>query len=110
MTIKEFWTKENLENIKSRIAYFCSLLNLREDVEKHSFDLIDKVFEKNIYSPTKNQKSFDGIVAGVVYISAICCGDRRVQREIAEVVGISSVTLYKRYKEIAENTDIEIIL
>ena len=37
-------------------------------------------------------------------------GERRTQREVAEVAGVTEVTIRNRYKELAEKLDIEIIL
>ncbi|MCX6667794.1 MAG: transcription initiation factor IIB, partial [Euryarchaeota archaeon] len=38
------------------------------------------------------------------------CGERRTQREVAEVAGVTEVTIRNRYKELAEKLDIGIIL
>ncbi|HJK62054.1 MAG TPA: transcription initiation factor IIB, partial [Methanocorpusculum sp.] len=37
-------------------------------------------------------------------------GERRTQREVADVAGVTEVTIRNRYKELAEQLDIEIIL
>ncbi|MDI3503009.1 MAG: transcription initiation factor, partial [Archaeoglobi archaeon] len=51
-----------------------------------------------------------GVAAAAIYISSVLCGERRTQREVAEVAGITEVTIRNRYKELAEKLDIEIIL
>ncbi len=50
------------------------------------------------------------IAAAAIYISSILGGERRTQREVAEVAGVTEVTIRDRYKELAEKLDIEIIL
>ena len=50
------------------------------------------------------------IAAAAIYIASILCGDRRTQREVADVAGVTEVTIRNRYKELAEELDIEIIL
>jgi len=45
-----------------------------------------------------------------LYISSILCGERRTQREVADVAGVTEVTIRNRYKELAEKLDIDIIL
>jgi transcription initiation factor TFIIB len=51
-----------------------------------------------------------GIAAASIYIASVLCGERRTQREVAEVAGVTEVTIRNRYKEIAEKLDIGIIL
>ena len=51
-----------------------------------------------------------GVAAAAIYISSILGGERRTQREVAEVAGVTEVTIRNRYKELAEKLDIEIIL
>ena len=51
-----------------------------------------------------------GVAAAAIYIASILCGDRRTQREVADVAGVTEVTIRNRYKELAEELDIEIIL
>ncbi|RLG31758.1 transcription initiation factor IIB, partial [Methanosarcinales archaeon] len=51
-----------------------------------------------------------GVAAAAIYIASIECDQRRTQREVAEVAGVTEVTIRNRYKELAEELDIEIIL
>ena len=51
-----------------------------------------------------------GVAAASIYISSILCGERRTQREVADVAGVTEVTIRNRYKELAERLDIDIIL
>ena len=46
----------------------------------------------------------------MLYVSSILCGERCTQREVADVAGVTEVTIRNRYKEIAEKLDIDIIL
>lgn len=47
-------------------------------------------------------KSPSGIAAAAIYISAIKAGERRTQREVAEVADVTEVTVRNRYSEIAK--------
>ena len=49
-----------------------------------------------------------GIAAASMYIASIIVNDPRTQREIAEVVGITEVTIRNRYKDLVKNLDITI--
>ena len=51
-----------------------------------------------------------GMAAASLYIASLLCGERRTQREIAEVAGVTEVTIRNRYKEIAKKQNIGIIL
>lgn len=49
-----------------------------------------------------------GIAAAVVYFASVIGGVKRTQREIAEVAGVTEVTIRNRYKELLEKIFVEI--
>ncbi|KXB04619.1 transcription initiation factor IIB, partial [candidate division MSBL1 archaeon SCGC-AAA382A03] len=53
-------------------------------------------------------KSPSGTAAGAIYIAGLKCGERRTQKEVAEVADVTQVTVRNRYKEIAEELGEEI--
>ncbi|HIP63507.1 MAG TPA: transcription initiation factor IIB, partial [Archaeoglobus profundus] len=74
--------------------------------QKKAIEIIKKAEEKELTSgrgPT-------GVAAAAIYIASILCGERRTQREVAEVAGVTEVTIRNRYKELAEKLGIDIIL
>jgi transcription initiation factor TFIIB len=88
------------------ISRFCSELKLSGDVQIKTKDIIREATEKELTSgrgPT-------GIAAASLYIASVLCGERRTQREVAEVAGVTEVTIRNRYKELAERLDIDIFL
>src|SRR5512137_2036403 len=88
------------------IPRFCSGLNLKGEVQAKGIEILRQAAEKELTSgrgPT-------GVAAAAIYIASILCGDRRTQREVADVAGVTEVTIRNRYKELAEELDIEIIL
>lgn len=88
------------------VPRFCSGLNLQGEVQSKGVEILRQAAEKELTSgrgPT-------GVAAAAIYIASILCGDRRTQREVAEVAGVTEVTIRNRYKELAEELDIEIIL
>ncbi len=88
------------------IPRFCSGLNLRGRVQFKAVEILRQATEKELTSgrgPT-------GLAAAAIYISTIICGERRTQREVAEIAGVTEVTIRNRYKELAEELDIEIII
>jgi transcription initiation factor TFIIB len=88
------------------ISRFCSELKLSSDVQAKTLEILQEVSHRELTSgrgPT-------GIAAASIYIASVLCGERRTQREVAEMAGVTEVTIRNRYKEIAEKLDIGIIL
>jgi|TARA_B110000014_G_C19770505_1_gene400944 transcription initiation factor TFIIB len=86
------------------ISRFCSGLGLDAEVEAKAYELIKAAQEKELTSgrgPT-------GIAASIIYIASVLCGKRRTQREVAEVAGVTEVTIRNRYKELIQNLNIEL--
>ena len=48
-----------------------------------------------------------GCAAAAIYIASVLEGERKTQREVADVVGVTEVTIRNRYKEIAEALNLE---
>jgi transcription initiation factor TFIIB len=88
------------------VPRFCSGLELKGEVQGKAVEILRRAMEEELTSgrgPT-------GVAAAAIYISSILCGERRTQREVADVAGVTEVTIRNRYKELAEELDIEIIL
>jgi transcription initiation factor TFIIB len=88
------------------ISRFCSRLDLSNDVQTKTIEILRKASQKELTSgrgPT-------GLAAASLYIASVLCGERRTQREVAEVAGVTEVTIRNRYKELAKKLDIEIIM
>jgi transcription initiation factor TFIIB len=88
------------------VSRFCSVLHLSSDVQTKTVEILKKASEKELASgrgPT-------GMAAAALYVASLLCGERTTQREIAEVAGVTEVTIRNRYKELAEKLDIDIVL
>jgi transcription initiation factor TFIIB len=88
------------------ISRFCSILKLSGDVQSKTMQILKESAEREFTSgrgPT-------GIAAASLYISSVLCGERRTQHEIAEVAGVTEVTIRTRYKELSKKLNIDIIL
>jgi transcription initiation factor TFIIB len=86
------------------ISRFCSELKLSGDVRAKTLEILQEAAHRELTSgrgPT-------GIAAASLYIASVLCGERRTQREVADVAGVTEVTIRNRYKEIAEKLDIAI--
>ena len=51
-----------------------------------------------------------GVAAAAIYVASVLCNERKTQKEIAEVVGVTEVTIRNRYKELTEHLDIDVAL
>ena len=88
------------------ISRFSSQLSLSNDVQAKTNEILKKAANEELTSgrgPT-------GLAAAALYIATILCGERRTQREVADVAGVTEVTIRNRYKELAEKLDINIIM
>ena len=81
-------------------------MTLLQEKSRQAIEILKDAADKELTSgrgPT-------GVAAASIYISSILCGERRTQREVADVAGVTEVTIRNRYKELAERLDIDIIL
>ena len=88
------------------ISRFCSELKLSGDVKAKTIEILKEAADKELTSgrgPT-------GVAAASLYIASVLCGERRTQREVADVAGVTEVTIRNRYKELTKKLDIEITL
>ena len=88
------------------ISRFSSKLSLSSDVKAKTIEILKKAANEELTSgrgPT-------GLAAAALYIATVLCGERRTQREVADVAGVTEVTIRNRYKELAEKLDIDIIM
>jgi len=88
------------------ISRFCSELKLSGDVKAKTIEILKEAADKELTSgrgPT-------GVAAASLYIATVLCGERRTQREVADVAGVTEVTIRNRYKELTKKLDIDIIL
>ena len=88
------------------ISRFCSELKLSGEVQAKSIEIIKSANSRELTSgrgPT-------GVAAAAIYISSILCNERRTQREVADIAGVTEVTIRNRYKELTDKLQIEISL
>ncbi|MBA3044270.1 transcription initiation factor IIB [archaeon] len=88
------------------ISRFCSELKLSGDVQIKANEILKQAAEKELTSgrgPT-------GVAAAAIYVSSIICNERKTQREVADVAGVTEVTIRNRYKELTEKLKINVVL
>jgi transcription initiation factor TFIIB len=91
---------------KDYVSRFCSELKLSNNVQTKTLEILGCAVNQELTSgrgPT-------GLAAASLYISSVLCGERRTQREVAEIAGVTEVTIRNRYKELAQKLDIQIVM
>ncbi len=80
------------------ITKFSNQLTMQGKVEEIAHKILDSARELKLTSgrgPT-------GIAAAASYIASVLTGERKTQREIAEIAQVTEVTIRNRYKELVE--------
>jgi len=88
------------------VSRFCSELRLSGEVQSKAIEILKDASDRELTSgrgPT-------GVAAAAIYISSILANERRTQREVADVAGVTEVTIRNRYKELTDKLGIEIEL
>ncbi len=85
------------------IARFASALKLTAETQSKAIEILEKAQKSELTSgrgPT-------GIAAAALYVSALIHGEKRTQREVADVAGVTEVTIRNRYKELLDELNLE---
>jgi transcription initiation factor TFIIB len=85
------------------IARFSSALRLTAETQSRAIEILEEAQKAELTSgrgPT-------GIAAASLYVSALIHGEKRTQREVADVAGVTEVTIRNRYKELLDRLNLE---
>lgn len=88
------------------IAKFSNQLTMQGKVEEIAHKILKNAKELRLTSgrgPT-------GIAAAASYIASVLTGERKTQREIAEIAQVTEVTIRNRYKELVERLMFEVTI
>jgi len=85
------------------VPRFAGKLQLSGEVQARARQILKQAREKDLLSG----KGPTGLAAAALYIAAVLEGEKRTQREVADVVGVTEVTIRNRYKELAEKLGLE---
>jgi len=90
-------------NPSDYIPRFASSLKLTAETQSRAVEIIEKAQKVELTSgrgPT-------GIAAAALYVAALINGEKRTQREVADVAGVTEVTIRNRYKELLDKLKLE---
>ncbi|MFA4886780.1 MAG: transcription initiation factor IIB [Candidatus Nanoarchaeia archaeon] len=82
---------------------FVSALKLSAETQSKAIDILNKAREAELTSgrgPT-------GIAAASLYVAALMNNEKRTQREVADVAGVTEVTIRNRYKELLKELNLK---
>lgn len=85
------------------IARFASSLKLAAETQSKAVEILESAQQEELTSgrgPT-------GIAAAALYVAALMYGEKRTQREVADVAGVTEVTIRNRYKELLDRLKLD---
>ena len=85
------------------ISRFSSILNLSPKTQNHALRILKKASDEELTSG----RGPAGIAAAALYVAALLNDEKKTQREVADVAGITEVTIINRYKELIEKLGLE---
>lgn len=86
------------------IARFCNKLGLDIDVQRKAKEILERVEKRELASGVAPS----GVAAATIYIAAMISGKPCTQKDVAEVAGVTEVTIRNRYKGISEVLGLEV--
>ncbi|MFB6266672.1 MAG: transcription initiation factor IIB family protein [Halodesulfurarchaeum sp.] len=86
----------------SYVPRFASELDLNEEVERRSRELLKTAQEKGVTSG----KSPVGLAAAAIYAASLLTNQKVTQSQVSDVTNVSEVTIRNRYQELLEAADV----
>ena len=86
------------------IPRFASELELDGVTEARAIEIIQEAAKKGVTSG----RAPNGVAAAALYIASVLLFKRKTQKEIADVAGVTEVTIRNRYKELCDSLELEI--
>ncbi|MCX6711938.1 MAG: transcription initiation factor IIB [Candidatus Woesearchaeota archaeon] len=85
------------------IPRFASALKLNAETQSKAVEILEQAEENELTSgrgPT-------GIAAASLYVAALINNEKRTQREVADIAGVTEVTIRNRYKELLKKLNLK---
>jgi len=102
--VRELQMQVPLTNPIYYISRFASELNLSGEVQEEARKILQEAISKGLISgrgPT-------GVAAAAVYIAALLKNEKRTQKQVANVAGVTEVTIRNRYRELKEKLNLDV--
>jgi len=88
------------------VPRYVNALKLSSEAQEKAVVLLKEAMKRGLISG----RSPTGVSAAAVYIAGALAGERRTQKEVADVAGVTEVTIRNRYRELKEQLNIDVNL
>ncbi len=102
LLLRELGVRVPIADPIDHVPRIAALLGLSGATMKTAIEILRKARDKGITAG----KDPAGLAAAAIYIAALLNDERRTQKEIAQVAGVTEVTVRNRYKELAKELGI----
>jgi transcription initiation factor TFIIB len=101
--IRKIGIKMTPSSPKDYISRFSSVLDLSPKSQNEALSILKRADTEELTSG----RGPAGIAAAALYVAALLNDEKKTQREVADVAGITEVTIRNRYKELLDRLDLE---
>ncbi len=102
----ELGLKIPLTDPSAYVPRYIAALKLSGDAQEKASVLLKQAMKKGLVSG----RSPTGVSAAAVYIAGALVGERRTQKEVADVAGVTEVTIRNRYRELKKELELDVNL
>jgi transcription initiation factor TFIIB len=88
---------------KDYISRFANVLHLSPKTQNEAIKILGRAENSELTSG----RGPAGIAAAALYVAALLNDEKKTQREVADVAGITEVTIRNRYKELLDRLNLE---
>jgi len=104
LVAQELKLKVPLTNPQFYITRFVTELKLGGTTQKKAREILKQAIDQGLISGRGPM----GVAAAAVYIASVLTGERRTQKEVADVAGVTEVTIRNRYRELKKALDLKV--
>lgn len=101
--IRKLDIKVKQSSPKDYISRFASILKLSPKTQNEALKVLKEAERVELTSG----RGPAGIAAAALYVAALMNDEKKTQREVADIAGITEVTIRNRYKELIERLNLE---
>jgi len=101
--VRKLGIKIKQSSPKDYISRFSSVLKLSSKTQNDALKILKRAEEIELTSG----RGPAGISAAALYVAALMNDEKKTQREVADIAGITEVTIRNRYKELIEKLNLE---
>jgi len=101
--IRRLGIKVKQSSPKDYVSRFSSVLKLSPKTQNEALKILKKAKDSELTSG----RGPAGIAAAALYVAALINDEKKTQREVADIAGITEVTIRNRYKELIEKLKLE---